>query len=425
MPRAKTVFLSSLSLALLAGLCWTGREAGKRMARAGWFQKEAAVRKTIIAPPEQASRKSNDPQAAAKALRRLKFLSEGSANLDADWEARAEILAILESLSATELAEIYAAMEEGLLFQSASIQYPLSFEVLAAWMRLDPAAALTAGARDPRLIAHNAFVSWSMEDPAGAFDWLDSGDFPAGLADEMNALKKDELRAGALHAMLGRDFDRATAEFLKLEPGGDDWNGRDGVIRRWATRSLFDPAQRERLVAFAKSTGRPEDHAAMNDALFRHWPQEDALGLLTYLQDLREYQESADIPAEKRPEMDATAVGAAIYREYDRPALEWWMERYADSPDVPGPLQDSLAAWQQKYPDKVAQWFAEQPPSLQRDALQASLVPSFIATGKWEDAARVIGDIADPMIRQSAIERLDYVWSRKAPDAAAAWREGR
>ena len=161
----------------------------------------------------------------------------------------------------------------------------------------------------------------------------------------------------------------------------------------------------------------------MNSSLLRQWPQEDALGMLTYLQELREYQETADIPADQRPAIDATAVGVAIYREYDRPALEWWMERYGDRTEVPAALQDAMIGWRQKYPEKVNQWFAEQPSSPQRDALQAVLVPSLVAAGKMDDAVQVIGQISDPGLRQSAIERLDFVWSKKDAAAAAAWRE--
>ena len=40
-----------------------------------------------------------------------------------------------------------------------------------------------------------------------------------------------------------------------------------------------------------------------------------------------------------------------------------------------------------------------------------------------DDAVQAIGQISDPGLRQSAIERLDFVWSKKDAAAAAAWRE--
>lgn len=420
MPRAKSIVSTALVLALVAGLAWSGREAGKRMARAGWFHRDAAEKKAAVLRPESAvtaAKKETDPQAAANALRRLMFLSEGSVYLPTDWETLAEVQSVLGSLSAAELAEILNTMRQEVLSDSSSSGYSLSRLVLAEWVKKDPAAALLAGFQNPRLGAAEAFASWAMGDPATALDWLESDGFPAGLAD-----KKDGLRAAALRPLLGRDFDRATAEFLKLPAESNPWEGRAGLMAGWANEAVHDPTLRERLVAFAKTTGRPEDHAHMNHSLLREWPQEDALGMLTYLHELRGYLESADLPAEKRPTLEATAVGAAIYREYDRPALEWWMERYGDRPEVPGPLQDAMIGWRQKDPDKVNQWFAEQPPSPQRDALQASLVPTMIALGKMADAAQAIGNIGDPDLRQSAIERLDYVWSRRDPAAAAAWR---
>jgi hypothetical protein len=421
MPRVKSILSTACLLAVVAGLAWSGREAGKRMARAGWFRGEAAEKKSAFALQASAARLAktdDDPQAAANALRRLKFLTDGSFYLGNDWETLAEVRAILAGLSAAELAEIQAALEPGLLRSNSSPSFFLMREVLGAWVKLDPAAALTAAFQSPQMYGSQVFASWAMEDAAAALDWLESEGFPAALAE-----RKDELRANALHFLLGRDFDRASAEFLKLPPGPADGRGRSAVISGWASSAVHDPALRERLVAFAKSTGRPEDHAAMNSSLLREWPQEDALGMLTYLQELREYQVTADIPADQRPAIDATAVGAAIFREYDRPALEWWMERYGERTEVPAALQDAMIGWQRKYPDKVNQWFTEQPASPQRDALQAVLVPSLVAAGKMDDAVQAIGQISDPGLRQSAIERLDFVWSKKDAAAAAAWRE--
>lgn len=421
MPRVKSILSTACLLAVVAGLAWSGREVGKRMARAGWFRGDAVEKNSLFAEPATSARSTKadaNPQATANALRRLKFLTEGSLHLATDWETLAEVRAILAGLSAAELAEVQAALEPGFLRATSSTTFFLMQEVLGAWVKLDPAAALTAAFQSPQTYGSQVFASWAMEDPAAALDWLESEGFPAELAE-----KKNELRTNALFSLLDRDFDRATAEFLKLPPGPVDGRGRSAVISGWASSAVHDPALRERLIAFAKNTGNPEDHAAMNSSLLREWPQEDALGMLTYLQDLREYQETADIPADQRPAIDATAVGAAIFREYDRPALEWWMERYGERTEVPAALQDAMIGWRRKYPDKVSQWFAEQPASPQRDALQAVLVPSLVAAGKMDDAVQAIGQISDPGLRQSAIERLDHVWSKKDAAAAAAWRE--
>jgi hypothetical protein len=99
------------------------------------------------------------------------------------------------------------------------------------------------------------------------------------------------------------------------------------------------------------------------------------------------------------------------------------MERYADHNEVPGPLQEAMIQWRRKNGQAVDQWFAEQPPSPQRDAMQAALIPSLMASGKMGEAAQAIENISDEGLRQSASERLDYVWSRRNPAAAAAWRE--
>ena len=425
MPRAKSILSASVGIALLAGLGWSGREAGKRMARAGWFLGAAAERRepAAAAPVRTATveKTAGNPDIVHHALRRLLFLTEGSGGFTwGDWESIAEIQSILGALSATDLAALHAAL---LVHPAGRDPFAVgsSFllgEILSAWIRLDPAAALRASFAHRRYYGGEPFSAWAQDDPAAAFDWLGSDDFPSDLAG-----MRDAIRASALHSLLHRDFERATAEFLLLPPGQAGGMERSAVISGWASSASGDPAQRERLIAFAKSTGNPGDHAAMNRSLLRDWPQEDALGMLTYLHELRDYLETADFPADQRPALEATAVGAAIYREYDGPALEWWMERHADQSEVPDSLRHAMTEWRQKYPDKVNQWFAGQPDSPQRDALQASLVPSLIATGNMDDAAQVIGQIGNPDLRQPAIERLDYVWSKRDAAAAAAWRE--
>jgi len=124
----------------------------------------------------------------------------------------------------------------------------------------------------------------------------------------------------------------------------------------------------------------------------------------------------------KRAEVDATAVGAAIYREYTRPALEWWMDRYSQSTATPKPMREALNYWMQQRPAEMEQWFAEQPESPQRDALNAAAATSFTAQSKFQNAAQRVEQISDPKIRQAAVERLNFVWAPQDAAAAAAWR---
>ena len=422
-PFTRSIVSSCALLALIVGLGWSGRVAGKRMARAGWLQTAAPLAHESLDQPDRlvaAPHSDKKPREIERVILRLKYLIETSPDILVDWETRRQIQRLLSELSSSDLGKVYASIEGHQLGFLNTASYFLAPEVLAVWTKLDPASAMIAGFAEPqRGSATRAFASWAAESPNEALDWLASDDFPPELSEKMN-----ELRIAALANLLSRDFDLATQEFFKVEHGSTLWSQRDHLIGRWASQSVNDPELREKLVEFSKTTGRPEDHAHMNSSLLRDWPQEDALGMLTYMYELRDYQESGNISAEKQPEMDAIAVRAAIYREYDGPALEWWMERYSDQSEVPGPLQSALSQWQQKYPDAVNQWFAQQPDSPQRDAMQASRVPSFIASGKMEEAARAIYEISDPGIRQNAIERLDYVWSKRDPEAAAAWRRG-
>lgn len=410
----------------LAALAWLGHHGGHYIARAGWFQRDAAPGKPSLTLPSTPAREPSapakpKPAEIATILQRLRAIAAASPHLMVDFEANARIDAILAKLSAAELAAVFAGLAQGTSIDFYNNRILLQ-KIGLAWVVLDPTAAMTAAlqktSRYGQSHATQIFGEWSADDPQAALAWLNSPDLPAALA----ALR-DDLRRSALNYLAARDFDLAAAEFLKMGTRKEHWlDPRGNLLSDWAGTYLDDPAMRERLVEFTKTTGRPEDYAKLNDTLLRQWPQEDPLGMLDYLQSLRGYLESDAVPADKRPEVDATAVGAAIYREYTRPALEWWMERYSESPETPQPLREAVKYWARQRPDELQQWFTEQPPSLQRDALGASAAIAFTSNLKFEQAALRVADISDPVIRQSAIDRLDYVWSRQDQPAAATWR---
>lgn len=422
MPRDKRLLLRAAGLLGLVSLAWLGNRAGHSIARAGWFQQAVVSAKTLrtessLAEPQRSPHAT--PDQAAFALKRLLAVIEASPDLTHDWDARAEIDGILAKLSSDELAAVYAALQIGL---------DLNLRVLArkvglAWVAKDPVAALSAALAKRSLYvsshanAVSIFNDWAANDPSAALTWLDSTDVPPELAEE-----KARFRAAALSGLLERDFDLATSGFLKFESGEE--NSRI-LLGQWAGTYVGDPAMRERLVEFAKSTGRPDDYAQLNASLLRVWPQEDSQAMLEYLKGLRDYLNSDAVPVEARPNVDATAVGVAIYREYTGPALEWWMERYSQSSETPQPLRASVTAWVQKYPDQARQWFEEQPASPQRDSLNATAVTAFAARGKFKEAAAMLQGIGDPKLRQSAIERLDFTWTQRDPQGAAAWRASR
>ena len=194
-------------------------------------------------------------------------------------------------------------------------------------------------------------------------------------------------------------------------------------MSNWAALYADDPVMRNRLIDFAKSTSNPKDYAELNAGLLQRWPQEDAMGMMSYLQELQSYLESDAVPAAARPQVDASAVGVAIFREYDGPALKWWMERYGDSRETPAPMKSAMADWMKKYPDKAMQWFQEQPAGLQRDSLTSSVIPALITMKRFDDAARSIENIQDPVFRQNSAQRLNILWSEQDPAAAKTWRE--
>ncbi|GAA5480921.1 hypothetical protein [Haloferula sargassicola] len=410
MMRTKFMTVGAILAGALACLAWLGSEAGKRVARAGWLHGRADKAETLgsdFAVPARPGKASSPDEefAVSKTADELEELLGDSHAGGCDWHRELRAQGILESLGPDELAALFQELE-GRIAEPWS---RLLNVVLLEWARRDPAAAFAATA-DQYSRAASVFAQWAMEDPTQALAWLDSEDCPPEVEK-----CRDRMRAQALSEILERDFELATSELLKLPSddhrGGESWlKTRESVLSRWAYSALVDPALRDRLVDFVKTTGVPEDHARLNEEMLRRWSQDDAMGMLTYLYELRDYLEVADFPAEKRPALEAEAVGAAIYREYDGPALEWWMGRHAESTEVPAALNHALSSWYQKYPDKVRGWFEGQADSPQRDAMLAGLIPS-IAIRDAAEAERMLEGIRDPDLHDRAAERLDYMTS--------------
>ncbi|MEK7951572.1 hypothetical protein [Luteolibacter soli] len=423
--KTKTVIFRCAGIVVLAGLAWVGSRAGHYMARGGWFQGETVrgkVARGLQAAPERTASAPVKAADVASVVRRLQAIAKGSPNLLIDFEAGAQIDAILAKLSAGELAAVFDGLDSGAARRDYNMR-ALILKVGVAWVVLDPTAAMTAAAGKSTAMggdySSNIFGEWAADAPEAAFAWLNGEDFPASL-EKM----KDELRSSALFNLAERDFDVAKAEFLKMGDEKQGWQSgsRASVLRYWGSMYLDDPGMRDQLVEFAKSTGKPDDYARLNDALLREWKQEDPLGMLEYLQGLKDYLESDAVPAEKRQEVDASAVNAAIYREYTGQAMEWWMSRYSQSTETPQRMREAIGYWIHQRPAEMEQWFAEQPESPQRDAMSAAAAITYTGNGKFQEAAKRVGEISDATMKQSAVERLNYVWSQQDAKAAAEWR---
>jgi hypothetical protein len=425
MPRAKSLLKAGLLLGLLILLAIGGKLAGKHLARSGILHRSKPVARLAAGNGEPKDDGNTGPVRAdlvATSLRRLKALATGSPKLHVDWEAQAQMDAIIAKLSAAELAEVCAGLRP--LTVGSENDFILLQKVGAAWMAKDPDAALKAvlvkaDASHGDYLVQEVFRDWARDDPRAALAWLDKAELPPGRED-----LKERFRRFTVMDLVERDFELATTEFLKTDPSSKLEHEYGSPLQNWAHTYLDDPAMRNRLVEFTKSTGRSRDYADLNYYLLRQWPQEDAMGMLNYLHELRGYLESDAVPAAERPAVDAKAVAVAIHREYDRPALEWWMERYGDSRDTPAPMRQAMSEWTQKYPDKVLQWFEEQPPSPQRDALASSVIPALIQQKKFQEAAGTIANMQDAAYRQAAVERLEILWSEQDAAAAAAWKAG-
>jgi hypothetical protein len=419
MPRTKSFLKGGALLFCLGLLGFAGKKVGQQLARSGIVARSAAPSK--VAKADEAHGEIRKQEAAreglaARTFKRLSALIKESPNLRMDFEAQGQMDDLIAKLNGAELMELYKMVDQ----RQENFQM-LTPKLDSALMAKDPDAAFqwllqrAPGSENWQL--GRAFATWAQDHAEAAFAWLNSAEMS-----EAPANLREDLRVMAMSGLIERDFERTTAEYLKWQrPAGEDY-GRLSPMDNWGRMYADDPLMRERLLEFAKATGDPKDHAELNHSLLKGWPQEDAVGMMNYLYELKDYQESGAIPADKRLETDGTAVAAAIYREYDQAALMWWMQQHSDSRETPGPMREAMAAWLNKYPGKVRAWYDEQPPSVQRDALVSSFIPTLIQQKKFAEAAQWIDGMQDAEIRQGASERLGLLWSEQDATAAAAWK---
>lgn len=415
-PHVKSTISLVLGLAGLAILIFLGSWCGAKMARAGWFYEITPQVMSARVGSSSLPKRSVEPvrkDEVASAVKRLLTIDLDSPSLFMDWQAQAKIDGILAKLSTTELAAVYAGIGSE---TDGSSRY-LIRKVGAAWMARDPDAAFGSAFDKSASDAQAISIRWASDDPIAALAWLNSKEFPKGFDNRSKSIREE-----ALLQLLERDFSSAASELLDSRESAAPGQDVGSTLAVWGRLYADDPATRGRLIAFAKSTGHPEDYAALNGSLLRSWPQDDSLGMMTYLQELRGYLESDVVPPEARPKTDAAAVAAAIEREYTSVALEWWMERYSQTSETPAPLREAIYKWATKDPDAASRWIDQQPASPQRDPMNAAAILGLIARSRFAEAAQRFASIHDSNVRQPAIERLDLVWTASDPAAAAAWR---
>ncbi|MBB5352833.1 hypothetical protein HNR46_003081 [Haloferula luteola] len=400
------------------GLAWVAHELGRRSARAGWFlssELPASAAASEFLPSRMMKVDSKGRPPLAERVRRWRIEWAKGGWVDVSFERWEGLRDSWNELTNEELAEAYSWLkdERGLAARR------LRQQLLNLWLERDPEAACRAARDGSGRALEIAVREWAKNDPESCLAWLGESDVlmdPGGL--------RERLRVAAVEPLLLRDEGRALEEFLKIpENGGQAWAiSRDQVLAAWAPSCYADPALRDRLVEFAWSTGNARDGAVLNAELLTGWPEEDAMGLLTHLVELKDHLEAPTGIAGDSSEVDAVVVAAAIHREYDGPALQWWMERNSQLDQVPSDLVGSWVRQYRKESEETLQWLEDQPASPQRDALRAALIP-VMAGQDPASASRQVLAISDPTWRQKAAERLEWGWSQSDPQAAAAWWE--
>jgi len=416
--RAGTVALGAIALALVLGML--SHHAGRRLARTGYF---SASERAVVVPVERGdpAGKQRLPRlplagAAKTPFEKLKRIAGQSLNLMTDSGARAAIELLLAELSAGELEEIYAQLQLTGDFGKDD----LLTIVGAKWAALDPDAALrTAFSKSSTrgvYLVNRLFREWANDHPLEALAWLDSG----RVSPELEGFKKS-FREMAVIELIRRDSTAAKVELAKMER-----SSADRVLEMWGYSYAGDASMREALIAYARASGDPADFSALNAAVIRGWPEEDGEGLREHLQKVRQYLEADSIPAEVRPLLDAQVVQAEMDRngqDAQTQALAWWMGRHSGSAFVPEGMREAISSWIRNGRESAMQWLDTQPPSPQRDALNAAAAPMLMAEKNFSEAARRLRNVADAELRNNGSRRLELLWSNADPAAAKAWKD--
>lgn len=418
--KAGKIIRRMVWLVLLLAVAWLAMRGGRQAARLGWFRSVAAPPPSAQHGRAGAADTANPERRAVRrdvveqALEKLRAISAGSSNPQYDWEARARMDAALEGLSAEELEELFLTVARGEL-----ADYTLILKIGAKWAALDPGAALAAARNVSRTYGsfhtHRIFIEWSADHPREALAWLDAGALPP----ELEAMKED-FRSAVVLPLAERDFTLAVGELEKMGP-----QEAQSMLASWGTTYLTDPVMREKLMARAKEFEDPAYFAALNRSLVHKWPEDDPLGLMHHLEDLRRYLESGTVPEKTLPRAEAAAVGTALYREYHDVALEWWMVRHGQSRETPVELRQAVSEWYRYKPELAIGWLEAQPESPQRDSLAAAMIPTMISDGKYQQAVETLRGIRDPELAEAAARRLEIVWGMKDAAAMKAWKDGR
>lgn len=415
--RGKSVRISICWLLVIGAVALSTNRSAKYLARAGYFQSAVPGHSKTSGGHEGRSIRpstKNQPREIEAVLAQLLSIYRTRNELWLSFDAQADVDRILASLSPEELARIFQGLDA--LDETSSID-DLYLQVGACWAAVDPTAAMNAAlgrSKDRGMyLASRIFRQWAADHPEDALRWLDAPDLIPQFQKQ-----REQLRVEVVSGLTVADFPLAQATFRKMSPADVQ-----AVWERWGHIYVEDPAMRERFSSLSKEYGDPDAYAAFNKGLMKLWPENDPLGLMGHLEDLKDHLESVNLSPEIRPRIDAEAVGAAILREYNEPALEWWMQRYSDSDVLPPPLGRALVTWVRNKPEISMQWLQDQPRSLQRDAMGSVIATSLMTQQRFSQAASILATINNPETRTAGVERLEILWKEKDPGAAEQWRK--
>jgi hypothetical protein len=283
---------------------------------------------------------------------------------------------------------------------------------------------------------------WAETDPAQAIKWAQS--LPDRLVPERVSLGGSATYRGAdrtnttteiLGPWLRRDRD-AVFQWLADLPD-DPWKtSMVSTACKYSVENLRDPEMTVQMARFLPQGGEMRYGMLCEGAiqLAEHDPkaglamlsyETDKAARLTILEGLASSLKGDDLlTALREVQADGTAIGNLTRWADPETAAHWALQQ----PESEKYLPKIGAAWLVKDPEGAQEFVRTLPPPLRDDALSRAVLtfesgPREVAIQKFERAAVLIPEIANPELRESTYRKLAEHWLWIEPASARRWIE--
>jgi len=243
--------------------------------------------------------------------------------------------------------------------------------------------------------ARAALRSWLQSDPAAALAWMERGEVPASLKDEIEGARADARTS----------LDWKDPEAFEKRLAGLNEEDRLEALASFACEASFDPEKRE-VVLRRISTASPEDAKALRGPLLRTMGQENwrlAVGTMV----------SLPMPDEERADIDLSLTTEAAKigqffgpRPEQAEIMQGWLDRNPGEA-LPEKYLEVTEGWSSRDEEGYRSWLERQPAGKRRDILAAQLIRGNLANGNPSELEERVGLIQDEALRAEVRQQVE------------------